>query len=221
MDMVCSIIGEQAETALLVAASTARVVIVVLDEHYLGKLWPMKELRLGMQQETCLPVLFGLTYEAFEAKLLRLPDTTAEDKAMLEQLRKISMVIAKEAQHRRFVDDVGNVGFAAVQKLVRCELPKLRGAYSAAELAFVLRVRKAVDWMSNPHHMQQLTKVGSADLRDWRVALEISEKELESCAERVNAEQRLVDTKVREWSGRMDLKSCRCMYNDFFRKCGS
>ena len=125
---------------MLSAAAQARIGVVVLDEHYLQKTWPMKELRIIMQQRTCLPVLLGLSYRQFEDAVRQQqqqPAYSSEDSAMLDILRRISMVTAAVDAYKL----LQHAAFAVVQLLMKKDCQQLRGY--AADLALLLRVQTA------------------------------------------------------------------------------
>lgn len=115
-----------------------------------------------MCQGECLPVLLGLTYEGFKAQLQELEGLAPRDREMLVRVSGIVMVT--KDREANFTD---TVSFAAVQKLMLCELPRLADSRSAADLAFVLRLKEAVAWMAHHTHMPQLKKDDVVELTTW------------------------------------------------------
>ena len=153
-----------ADQVMREAAAQARIGVVVLDEHYLQKKWPMEELRIIMQQRTCLPVLLGLSYEQFEAEVKQQQQQLAfsrEDSAMLDVLRRISMVTAAVNPYKL----LQHAAFAVVQLLVMKDCRQLRS--SAADLALLLRVQTAAQYIPKRQAMPALSIADAKAAQDW------------------------------------------------------
>lgn len=61
--------GEQADEKMETSVREAPVGLVLFDEHFFKKVWPMRELKIIFERGTLLPVLVGMTYEEFETAL--------------------------------------------------------------------------------------------------------------------------------------------------------
>ena len=158
------------------AAAQARVGVAVLDAHYLSKKWPMQELRIIMQQQTCLPVLLGLSYEQFEEEVKRQQQDSAvspEDIAMLDVLRRISMVTATVDAYKL----LEHAAFAVVQLLMRKDCQQLRS--SAADLALLLRVQAAAQHILKPGEFAAISKADAETAQEWARRLHYRCKDLE------------------------------------------
>lgn len=165
-----------ADQVMLEAVAQARIGVVVLDEYYLGKKWPMDELRIIMMQRTCLPVLLGLSYEEFEKEVERQKEQPAfspEDSAMLDVLRSISMVTAAVDRYKL----LQHAAFAVVQLLVMKDCHQLRS--SAADLALLLRVQAAAQNIIKKGKFSALSKADADSAQDWALELGYQCKKLE------------------------------------------
>ena len=165
-----------ADQVMRQAAKQARIGVVVLDEHYLRKAWPMEELRIIMQQRTCLPVLLGLTYEQFEEEVKQQQQQlllSSADNAMLGILRRISMVAAADTYKL-----LQHAAFAVVQLLVTKDCRQLRS--SAADLALLLRVQAAAQHILKKGEFSALSKADAESAQEWVMRLGFLCSELEA-----------------------------------------
>ena len=156
--------GMSADQVMRNAAAQARIGVVILDRHYLQKAWPMEELRIIMQQRTCLPVLLGLTWVQFEIEVelqQQQPASSPEDIAMLNILRRISMVTAAVDEHSL----LQHAAFAVVQLLVTKDCQQLRS--SAADLALLLRVQAAAKHILKKGEFSALSKADVETAQEW------------------------------------------------------
>lgn len=168
--------GMSADLVMLEAAAQARIGVVLLDEHYLGKKWPMDELRIIMKQRTCLPVLLGLSYEQFEKEVEwqnKQPAFSPEDSAMLDVLRRISMVTAAVDRYKL----LQHAAFAVVQLLVMKDCQRLRS--SAPDLALLLRVQAAAHHIIKKGEFSALSKADAEEAQEWALRLRYQCEKLE------------------------------------------
>ena len=166
-----------ADQVMLKAAAQARIGVVVLDKQYLRKPWPMKELRIIMQQHTCLPVLLGLSYEQFEEEIKlqqQQPAYSREDSAMLSILRRISSVVTTASNQHELVQ---HAAFAVVQLLMMKDCGQLRN--SAADLSLLLRVRDAAQHILKKGAFIALSKRDVESAQEWVMRLAFLYTQLE------------------------------------------
>ena len=169
------IAGMSADQVMRDAAAQARIGVVVLDRYYLNKTWPMEELRIIMQRRTCLPVLLGLSYGQLQEEVARQqqqPTSCPEDSAMLDILRRISMVTAAVDAYKL----LQHAAFAVVQLLVEKDCRQLRSY--AADLALLLRVQIAAQHILKPGEFSALNKADAESAQEWALWLRFRCKEL-------------------------------------------
>ena len=118
-----SLIRFQRELQVMMKSLQAPVGVVLLDDVYLTKEWPVRELRRIMELLTdgkvrVLPVMYNMTYRDLGDLMKRLSDTDSsaskgasrDDAAMLEKLKRITMIHSNTSDVvRTFVTSVTSV----------------------------------------------------------------------------------------------------------------
>ncbi len=105
------------ELQVMTKSLQAPVGVVLLDDVYLTKEWPVRELRRIMELLTdgkvcVLPVMYNMTYRDLSDLMKRLSDTDSsaskgasrDDAAMLEKLKRITMIHSNTSDVVRILD---------------------------------------------------------------------------------------------------------------------
>ena len=91
---------------MLNAIETAKVGVLLLDQHFLRKKCPFAELRTIMALDKALPILFGISHDEFEELIDELIQEVAssqphdqrqrKDIEMLQTLKRITMLLTAD-----------------------------------------------------------------------------------------------------------------------------
>ena len=152
---------------MLNSVEDSAVGLLLLNGNFLGKEWPMKELRRIMQQEKSLPVLYNISYDDF-AQLLK--EQGEADADMLRQLKRTTMV--QHTTPREPVLFRQNVCFAVLGRLATVCCPELTDP-SASDVMFVMRVRDAVKHVCSDGYYEELRGSQKTEAKGWLEKLNV------------------------------------------------
>jgi hypothetical protein len=85
--------GDRADKKILDSARKAPVGLVLFDNNFLLRQWPMAELKLIVEEDTLLPVIIGMSHAEFEAAWRASEVASQLDDALFEHVIRTTFVV--------------------------------------------------------------------------------------------------------------------------------
>lgn len=114
--------GDKADQKILDSARKAPIGLVLFDNNFLVREWPMAELKLVVEEDTLLPVVIGMSHRDFEAAWRASELASQLDDTFLQRVVRTTFVVDEGGWHGELRQ---RVCFAVTRMFVEGVCPRL------------------------------------------------------------------------------------------------
>jgi hypothetical protein len=153
--------GDKADDKMVDSAKRAPIGLVLFDEHFVLREWPMAELKLIVEADTLLPIIIGMSHTEFKEAWRASHVASQYDDAFFARVTRTTFIVDKGGWQG---DLRQRICFAVTRMFVEGVCPRLPNTMRA--MGHVLRAAQAAKAISS-FKFRDLTVRDIEDAQDW------------------------------------------------------